>query len=89
MYSVPMQNIQRSIRIKWSPYRTVFHATKALRPYCRVVPRITCHNPPTPLRKGDSCLIHAAAGGVGLILIQMAKNAGATVIGTVSTQEKA
>ena len=39
-------------------------------------------------KKGDSCLIHAA-GGMGLILTQMAKNAGATVIGTVSTQEEA
>ncbi len=35
------------------------------------------------------CLIHAAAGGVGLILTQLAKRAGATVIGTVSTDEKA
>jgi len=42
-----------------------------------------------PIKNGDSCLIHAAAGGVGLILIQMAKNAGAYVIGTVSTEEKA
>lgn len=42
-----------------------------------------------PIKQGDSCLIHAAAGGVGLILIQMAKNAGAYVIGTVSTEEKA
>lgn len=41
------------------------------------------------LKAGDSCLIQAAAGGVGLILIQMAKLAGAFVIGTVSTQEKA
>ena len=42
-----------------------------------------------PIKKGDNCLIHAAAGGVGLILTQMTKNAGATVVGTVSTQEKA
>jgi NADPH2:quinone reductase len=44
-----------------------------------------------PIKKGDSCLIHAAAGGVGLISTQMAKNAGASVTGTgtVSTQEKA
>lgn len=42
-----------------------------------------------PIKNGDSCLIHAAAGGVGLLLIQMAKNAGAFVIGTVSTEEKA
>lgn len=41
------------------------------------------------IKNGDSCLIHAAAGGVGLLLIQMAKMAGAFVIGTVSTEEKA
>lgn len=41
------------------------------------------------LRAGDVCLVHAAAGGVGLLLTQMAKNIGATVIGTVSTEEKA
>ncbi|MBT3530892.1 MAG: quinone oxidoreductase [Gammaproteobacteria bacterium] len=41
------------------------------------------------IKSGDSCLIHAAAGGVGLLLIQMAKMAGASVIGTVSTEEKA
>lgn len=38
---------------------------------------------------GDSVLIHAAAGGVGLILVQWAKLLGLTVIGTVSTEEKA
>jgi NADPH:quinone reductase len=41
------------------------------------------------LKKGDSALIHAAAGGVGLLLVQMAHNLGARVIGTVSTREKA
>lgn len=42
-----------------------------------------------PLKAGDSCLIHAAAGGVGLLMIQLAKMIGAYVIGTVSTEEKA
>ncbi len=42
-----------------------------------------------PLRKGDVALVHAAAGGVGLLLVQIAKFLGATVIGTVSTEEKA
>ena len=42
-----------------------------------------------PLRPGHTCLVHAAAGGVGLLLVQMAKIAGASVIGTVSTDEKA
>ena len=40
------------------------------------------------LKHGDSCLVHAAAGGVGLLLCQMAKKRGAFVIGTASTQEK-
>jgi NADPH2:quinone reductase len=42
-----------------------------------------------PLKPGDACLVHAAAGGVGLLLVQMAKARGARVFGTVSTQEKA
>jgi NADPH2:quinone reductase len=42
-----------------------------------------------PLQPGDPALIHAAAGGVGLLLVQMAKRRGAWVIGTVSTEEKA
>lgn len=42
-----------------------------------------------PLKKGETALIHAAAGGVGLLLVQMARNLGARVIGTVSTEEKA
>lgn len=42
-----------------------------------------------PLRPGDTCLIHAAAGGVGTLLVQMAKRCGARVIGTVSSPAKA
>jgi NADPH:quinone reductase len=42
-----------------------------------------------PLRSGHVALIHAAAGGTGLLLVQLAKRAGARVIGTVSTEEKA
>ena len=41
------------------------------------------------LKKGDTVLVHAAAGGVGLLLVQWAKHLGAKVIGTVSTTEKA
>jgi NADPH2:quinone reductase len=42
-----------------------------------------------PLKKGETALIHAAAGGVGLLLVQMAHNVGARVIATVSTEDKA
>jgi NADPH2:quinone reductase len=42
-----------------------------------------------PIQVGDTCLIHAAAGGVGRLLCQMAKARGARVFGTVSTAEKA
>ena len=42
-----------------------------------------------PLKKGESALVHAGAGGVGLLLVQMAHNIGARVIATVSTEEKA
>jgi NADPH2:quinone reductase len=41
------------------------------------------------LKAGDTCLIHAAAGGAGLLLVQMAHRVGARVIGTVSTEAKA
>ena len=41
------------------------------------------------LKRGDTALVHAAAGGVGLLLIQVAKMLGARVIGTVSTEAKA
>jgi NADPH2:quinone reductase len=42
-----------------------------------------------PLKAGHTALVHAAAGGVGLLLVQMAHHLGARVIGTVSTEEKA
>jgi NADPH2:quinone reductase len=42
-----------------------------------------------PVKSGETILVHAAAGGVGLILCQWAKALGATVIGTVSSDEKA
>jgi NADPH2:quinone reductase len=42
-----------------------------------------------PLNSSHTALVHAAAGGVGLLLVQMAKKRGASVIGTVSTEEKA
>ena len=41
------------------------------------------------LRPGDVCLVHAAAGGVGLLLCQIARRVGARVIATVGTEEKA
>jgi NADPH2:quinone reductase len=41
-----------------------------------------------PLQQGDYCLVHAAAGGVGLLLCQVARSRGAIVIGTASTAEK-
>lgn len=42
-----------------------------------------------PLKPGDTCLVHAAAGGTGALLVQIAKLRGARVIGTVGTDEKA
>jgi NADPH:quinone reductase len=42
-----------------------------------------------PLKHGEACLVHAAAGGTGGLIVQMAKMAGARVLGTVSTEEKA
>ncbi len=47
-----------------------------------------CHDT-YPLGPGRTCLVHAAAGGVGLLLVQMARRLGARVIGTVGTKEKA
>lgn len=41
------------------------------------------------LKPGDTCLVHAAAGGTGRLIVQLAKRQGARVIGTVSTEEKA
>ena len=42
-----------------------------------------------PLKSGETALIHAAAGGVGLLLVQMAKKIGARVLATAGTEEKA
>ena len=42
-----------------------------------------------PLEEGDTCLVHAAAGGVGLLLVQIAKRRGARVIGTAGSDQKA
>jgi NADPH2:quinone reductase len=42
-----------------------------------------------PLKRGDRCLVHAAAGGVGLLLVQIAKRRGAYVLGTAGSDEKA
>jgi NADPH:quinone reductase len=42
-----------------------------------------------PLKRGETALVHAAAGGVGLLLVQMAHHIGGRVVGTVSTDEKA
>ncbi|MBA3891132.1 MAG: quinone oxidoreductase [Gemmatimonadaceae bacterium] len=42
-----------------------------------------------PLSKGDRCVVHAAAGGVGLLLVQIARRRGATVIGTAGSEDKA
>ena len=42
-----------------------------------------------PLKGGETALVHAAAGGVGLLLVQMAHHIGARVVATVSTEEKA
>jgi len=47
-----------------------------------------CHDT-YPLKRGETALVHAAAGGVGLLLVQMAHDIGARVLATVSTQEKA
>ncbi|MGH7512994.1 MAG: quinone oxidoreductase family protein [Gemmatimonadales bacterium] len=42
-----------------------------------------------PLQRGQTCLVHAAAGGLGLLLCQMARRIGARIIATVSTEQKA
>jgi NADPH2:quinone reductase len=52
---------------------------------------VTAHylvNSTYPLKEGDTTLVHAAAGGVGLLLVQLAKARGARVFGTVSTVDK-
>src|SRR5207247_1678519 len=61
-------------------------------PAASMLPVMTVHylaRTTYPLKAGDTCLVHAAAGGVGLLLCQIASRRGARVIGTVSTREKA
>ena len=56
-----------------------------------VLQGMTAHylvNSVCPFEVGDWCLVHAAAGGVGLLLVQLASRSGLRVIGTVSTAEK-
>ena len=43
----------------------------------------------TSLKRGETALIHAAAGGVGLLMVQIAHHIGARVIATVGSEEKA
>jgi NADPH2:quinone reductase len=47
-----------------------------------------CHDT-YPVKRGETALVHAAAGGVGLLLVQMAHHIGARILATVSTDEKA
>src|SRR5712692_1222602 len=74
-------------RLVWIPETITFeHAAAAM------LQGMTAHylvNSTYPLKKGETALIHAAAGGVGLLLVQMAKNIGARVIGTVGSPDKA
>src|ERR1043165_5455137 len=57
-----------------------------------MLPGVTAHylvHSTYPLRSGETAIVHAAAGGVGLLLVQLAKAAGARVIGTAGSREKA
>jgi len=57
-----------------------------------MMPGLTAHylaNDAHKLKAGETALVHAAAGGVGLLLVQMARAIGARVIGTASSEEKA
>src|SRR5205085_4058567 len=70
-----------------SDYRfSLFFVTKPPPPGSTLFPYTTLFR---SVKAGDTILLHAAAGGVGLILSQWAKHLGATVIGTVSNDEKA
>ncbi len=74
-------------RLVWIPETITFEQAAAA-----MLQGMTAHylvNSTYPLKKGETALIHAAAGGVGLLLVQMAKNIGARVIGTVGSPDKA
>lgn len=76
-----------SVRLVPLPGGISFHTAAAV-----ILQGLTAHYLVTdtyPLGPADTCLIHAGAGGVGLLLTQMAKNAGATVVTTVGSPNKA
>lgn len=79
--------VHRAERLLALPGRVDFQAGAAL-PLQGMTAHYLTHTI-RPLSPGDTVLIHAAAGGVGLLAVQMAKHAGARVIGTCSTEEKA
>src|ERR1019366_9270164 len=69
------------------PAHVDFHSAAAAMPQGMTAHYLT--HSTFPLKAGDTCLVHAAAGGAGGLIVQMAKNIGARVLGTVSTAEKA
>ena len=75
-------------RTAWSPYRTASTTRQRRRCCCRALTAHYLLLDSYPVRPGDVVLVHAAAGGMGLLLTQIATKLGATVIGTVSTVDK-
>ncbi len=87
--SAPMPRKSRCRRTGWSRSRAGVDSRTAA---ALMLQGMTAHylvETVYPLGAGKTCLVHAAAGGVGLLLVQMAKRKGARVFATVSTDEKA